>query len=68
MRTGCATMLALFDDNANTQGVMNYVGWKSERSAHYYTRASTVKDASHVACNLAKSVNYQNNKANQLFF
>ncbi|CAC5414985.1 unnamed protein product [Mytilus coruscus] len=68
MRAGCAIMLALSDDNANTQGVMNHVGWKSERMAHYYTRANTVKDASHVACNLAKSVNYQNNNATQLFF
>ncbi|CAC5396545.1 unnamed protein product [Mytilus coruscus] len=68
MRAGCAIMLALSDDNANTQGVMNHVGCKSERMAHYYTRASTVKDTSHVACNLAKSVNYQNNNATQLFF
>ncbi|CAC5359363.1 unnamed protein product [Mytilus coruscus] len=51
IRAGGAIMLALSDNNANTQGVMNHIGWKSERMAHYYTRASTVKDASHVACN-----------------
>ncbi|CAC5375853.1 unnamed protein product [Mytilus coruscus] len=67
MRAGCAIMLALSDNNANTQGLMSHIGWKSERMAHYYTRASTVKDASHVECNLAKSVNYQNNNANYFF-
>lgn len=67
MRAGCAITLA-FSDNADTQSVMNHIGWKSERMAHYYTRASTIRDASQVACSLAKSAEFQNTDATKMFF
>ncbi|CAC5387836.1 unnamed protein product [Mytilus coruscus] len=56
MNSVCSNMFALYDSNANAQGIMNHLGWKSERMPHYNTLSSTVEDASHVACNLACNV------------
>ena len=67
MRAGCAIMLAGSTDT-DTLGLMNHVGWKSERMSNYYTRASIVRDASYVACSLAKSVNSNNVDSSQSRF
>lgn len=67
MRAGCAILLA-HAENVDTKSVMNHIGWKSERMAHYYTRASTLKDSSLVANGLAKSALSVNQDSIQSFF
>ncbi|MES9881505.1 MAG: hypothetical protein ABW185_11550 [Sedimenticola sp.] len=66
MRAGCAISMTMTSDNASQSGVMQHIGWKSPRSMDYYSRATLIRDASHVASALADSVP-DNKKVEQFF-
>ena len=54
LRAGCAITLAYSECKTDIKGIMNHVGWATEKTTQYYTRASAIKDASLVADNFAK--------------
>lgn len=68
MRAGCAVTLAYAESKTDTRGIMQHVGWSSEITAHYYTRACAIKDASKVADNLAQAADDNTLKNVNSFF
>lgn len=66
LRAGCAITLAISGAAKNNNEIMQHVGWSSENSANYYSRAQILKDAGTVAGNLAATVD--DNATIELFF
>lgn len=68
LRAGCAITLAYSECKTDIKGIMNHVGWSTEKTTQYYTRASVIKDASLVADNLAKCADTLSKDSNDSFY
>ncbi|CAH1782570.1 unnamed protein product [Owenia fusiformis] len=56
LRAGCALTMVLSGAATSSSEVMRHVGWFTDESVQYYTRAGLLKDSESVSSRLAKAV------------